>query len=106
MDEGNKIKHRGFDMWEGCMAGKVRDWRDMKRYNKGDVVQLRRIFLRLRPWIKSYPMEYDACRCGETRAQKHGMTHTRTVSYVRLQCNNCGAWRRGDSVKRRAVPRA
>lgn len=51
LDEGEKIKHRGFDMWEGCMAGVQRDWNDMKRYNIKDVDLLVRVFKRLRPWM-------------------------------------------------------
>ena len=52
LDEGRKIKHRGFDMWEGCMAGNKKDWRDMKRYNKQDVELLKRIYRRELPWMK------------------------------------------------------
>lgn len=52
MEEGEKVKHRGFEMWEGCMAGKQQDWNEMKRYNKKDVDLLAKIFLRLRPWMK------------------------------------------------------
>jgi len=37
LGEGEKIKHRGFEMWEGCMVGNKRDWYDMKRYNIKDV---------------------------------------------------------------------
>lgn len=40
LEEGEKIKHRGFDMWLGCMAGKQCDWDDMKKYNMQDVVLL------------------------------------------------------------------
>ena len=52
MEEGEKVKHRGFEMWEGCMAGNRKDWADMKSYNKKDVELLERIFRRLRPWMK------------------------------------------------------
>lgn len=52
LGEGEKIKHRGFDMWEGCMAGVRQDWRDMKRYNKQDVDLLARVFKRLLKWMK------------------------------------------------------
>ena len=106
LGEGEKIKHRGFDMWEGCMAGKRSDWLDMKRYNKQDVVVLRRIFLRLRPWIRHYPLEYDACRCGSKRANKRGFRVTKSAKFVRLQCLECGSWRDGDRLKRLPTPKA
>jgi hypothetical protein len=96
LSEGEKIKHRGFDMWEGCMAGNRRDWDDMKRYNKKDVDLLARIYLRLRPWMKTHPLEFEACRCGSTSAQKRGTLRTKTTKHQRLQCRDCGAWRIGE----------
>lgn len=99
LDEGEKIKHRGFDMWEGCMAGNKQDWADMKRYNKKDVDLLERIYLRLRPWMKKHPMEFEACRCGSSDAQKRGYRRTKTKRIVRLQCNACGSWRDGKDVR-------
>jgi hypothetical protein len=98
MSEGEKIKHRGFDMWEGCMAGKKRDWYDMKRYNKKDVVLLQSIFLRLRPWMKRYPEEYEACRCGSNRFEKRGTRRTKTSVYARIRCLSCGAWPPGEKI--------
>jgi hypothetical protein len=98
MDEGEKIKHRGFDMWEGCMAGTKRDWADMKRYNKKDVDLLARIYMRLRPWMKTHPLEFEACRCGSAKAQSRGTRRTKKSTYHRLQCLDCGAWRTGEKV--------
>jgi hypothetical protein len=99
LSEGEKIKHRGFDMWEGCMAGNKRDWADMKRYNKKDVDLLARIYLRLRPWMKTHPLEFEACRCGSNSAQKRGHRRTKKKRFVRLQCNDCGSWRDGEECK-------
>lgn len=101
LDEGEKIKHRGFDMWEGCMAGNKRDWSDMKRYNKKDVDLLARIYLRLRPWIKNHPRtsEDSVCQaCGSSKAQSRGYLLTaKGIRYRRLRCE-CGSWRKGDMV--------
>ncbi len=95
MNEGEKIKHRGFDMWEGCMAGNRRDWADMKRYNKGDVVQLEKVYLRLLPWISNHPGYVKGCsNCGSERLNKRGDEITRGGRYKRLQCQGCGAWSR------------
>lgn len=99
MAEGEKIKHRGFDMWEGCMAGKRSDWRDMKRYNKQDVDLLAKIYLRLRPWMKNHPdiSEYskDAIkcpRCNSPKIQKRGTCRNKTSLMDRFQCQDCGGW--------------
>lgn len=99
LGEGEKIKHRGFDMWEGCMAGKKRDWADMKRYNKKDVDLLAKIYLRLRPWMKNHPdiSEYskDAIkcpRCNSKSVQSRGVFRGATSNHQRFQCQSCGGW--------------
>lgn len=97
LDEGEKIKHRGFDMWEGCMAGKKRDWADMKRYNKKDVDLLARIYLRLRPWMKNHPdtrpsINGSCPRCNSPKVQKRGTFRNKTQVMERLQCLGCGGW--------------
>lgn len=101
LDEGEKIKHRGFAMWEGCMAGKKSDWNDMKRYNKKDVDLLYRVYHRLRGWIKNHPniSESGECpNCESTKTQKRGTLSTRVSRYQRLQCQSCGAWFRGQKL--------
>lgn len=109
MDEGEKIKHRGFEMWEGCMAGKQSDWNDMKRYNKKDVDLLERIYLRLRPWMKNHPdirlnsqhhRRLSGCRsCGKSHVIKRGLHATKSGTFQRLQCQDCGAWTLGERVR-------
>jgi len=98
MDEGEKIKHRGFDMWEGCMAGVQRDWDDMKRYNKQDVVLLEKVYKRLVPWIKNHPRVSDkpnSCpNCGSSKIQSRGEAFTKHGKYNRFVCE-CGKWLRG-----------
>lgn len=91
MDEGEKIKHRGFDMWEGCMAGKKRDWNDMKRYNKQDVDLLEKVYLRLRPWMKTHPnisSNGNCPKCNSAKVQRRGIV----LNKIRLQCMSCGGW--------------
>lgn len=101
LDEGEKIKHRGIDMWWGCMNGNNKDWHDMKRYNKKDVDLLARIYLRLRTWIKNHPRtsEHSVCQhCGSSDHQSRGYSLTsKGLKFRRLQCV-CGAWRKGKRV--------
>lgn len=95
MGEGEKYKHRGFDMWEGCMAGIKKDWNDMKRYNKRDVDLLERVYLRLRPWIKTHPRVdgIENCpSCGSNKLHSRGIRCFNKTRYTRLQCQSCGAW--------------
>lgn len=103
MAEGEKIKHRGFDMWEGCMAGNPKDWADMKRYNKQDVDLLARIYLRLRPWMKNHPDlrgTHEKCpKCFSGNIISKGVFRGATKSRQRLRCKDCGGWFRGAFIK-------
>lgn len=95
LSEGEKIKHRGFDMWEGCMAGVKRDWADMKRYNKQDVDLLEKIYLRIRPWIKNHPRINPGLNCNHCNSSNLMMRGTRFINtrvYQRFQCKDCGGW--------------
>ena len=105
LGEGEKIKHRGFDMWEGCMAGNRRDWRDMKRYNKKDVDLLVRIYYRLRPWMKTHPdirpsYSGNCPKCDSTNVKKGGVRRNKKLFYQRLYCLGCGGWFIGDRVQK------
>ncbi|KKK58739.1 hypothetical protein LCGC14_3041410, partial [marine sediment metagenome] len=48
---GQKMKHKGMELWRNCMAGDPASWRTMERYNKRDVVLLEKVYLALRPWV-------------------------------------------------------
>lgn len=101
LGEGEKIKHRGIEMWEGCMAGKKRDWTEMKRYNKKDVDLLERIYLRLRPWITNHPVlglldgtyKKNKCRsCGSENSGPRGWVYNKTGKRRRYRCHDCTTW--------------
>lgn len=102
MDEGEKVKHRGFDMWEGCMAGIKKDWADMKLYNKRDVDLLERIYLRLRPWITNHPRVsgLESCtQCGSKQLQSRGIRNVGKNRYQRFQCQSCGGWSKSKAIE-------
>lgn len=44
-----------FELWKRCVAGDEEALEYMQTYNKGDVTLLEKIYLKLRPWIKSHP---------------------------------------------------
>lgn len=105
---GQKVQHKGMDLWRGCMEGDEASWKVMKRYNKQDVVLLRKLYDKLLPWIPSHPNHgiYDAgeemvCpHCGSKHLQKRGIYHSKALSYQRFQCQDCHSW----SKSRKAVP--
>lgn len=98
-----KVKHAGFQLWVDCMANDPHAWKKMEEYNKGDVVQLEKVYLDFRPWIKGHPnvSAYDGrgtCpHCGKDELQKRGVTppNAHGIRYQRFQCGDCGAWSRG-----------
>lgn len=97
---GRKLKHTGFDMWEDCLAGDVKAWAMMKKYNAHDVVLQREVYLALRPWMDNHPnmnlWRPGACpKCGANKLQSRGIARTLTREYKRFQCTACGGWSRG-----------
>jgi uncharacterized protein YprB with RNaseH-like and TPR domain len=101
MEEGEKVKHRGFDMWVGCLAGNKKDWAEMKKYNKADVDLLARIYLRLRSWMKTHPninlytenIDLTNCRaCGSENTRRSGFSYTSRTKRQRFFCNDCRHW--------------
>lgn len=103
---GRKVKHSGFDLWEGCMAGNMKDWAMMKQYNKQDVDLLERIYLKFRPWHKLHPnvtndeKEVRCPKCNSTELQSRGTVFTQTMQYKRFQCQSCFGWCRGNRGER------
>lgn len=95
---GNKVRHKGMSLWDGCMDGNAADWKVMERYNKQDVRLLPRLHKRLLPWIK-WPLSYalydpDACpSCGSHKLFElpepvfPGLVN----AYTAYKCLKCGA---------------
>lgn len=102
---GAKVKHSGFDLWLGCMAGNRQAWVEMKEYQIQDVNLLLDLYDILKPWIKNHPnMTLDdadgtiitkcqACNSSNLRAMGHSFTQT--GKFQRFVCNDCGKWHRG-----------
>jgi len=97
-----KEKHRGMDLWKGCMNQDPECWAEMKRYNCGDVSKLEPLYMRVRPWIRVHPNAgtYDepglpVCpNCGSGHLQRRGYAHTPVGKYGRWRCMGCGKWSR------------
>lgn len=99
---GHKVKHPGFSLWIGCMNGDPKSWKLMKKYNLGDIDLLEQVYLGLRPWIDNHPnyslYEGDgplSCpNCGSKNVQRRGTEKSKTRTYARFQCRDCGKWSR------------
>lgn len=108
---GSKTKHAGFQLWVDCMKGDADAWRKMEVYNKQDVVLLEKVYDKFKPWIRNHPNHalYDsgACctHCGGANYQARGVARTKSVTYQRYQCLDCGGWFKGDKVKSHVKPK-
>lgn len=95
---GAKEKHKGHELWLGCMAGNDKDWKIMQKYNKQDVVLLEKVYDRMLPWIPRHAnwsvFENSLCcpNCGSKYFQKRGLYHSQAGTYQRYQCQGCGTW--------------
>lgn len=95
---GKKLEHEGFPLWKKCMAGDLKAWKRMLRYNKHDVTLTEQLYLKLRPFMKTHPnmgnyINKKICpRCSSVNLQSRGFSHNITTYYRRLRCSDCGAW--------------
>lgn len=95
----------GFELWLGCLAGNIRAWKCMEKYNKVDVLSMEQVYLKIRPWIEGHPnlaiygddLEVPACpKCASTDLTCVPKTYkTQTQEYPMYHCNSCGGWSRG-----------
>jgi hypothetical protein len=91
------------------MRGDPKSWKKMKRYNLHDVKLLEQLYLEVSPWVKqpNGAMWGQVCinpACGSKRLQARGVARTKTRTYQRYQCTDCGVWSR--AVGAEMAPRA
>lgn len=103
---GNKVQHKGMDLWRDCMNGDSRSWQIMERYNKQDVKLLEKLYDKMLPWIKNHPnyglyldSNRPVCRnCGSSKVKKNGLAYTQVGLYQRYKCLDCGTPLRGSTL--------
>lgn len=99
---GRKVTTGGFALWKGCMANDPKSWKLMAKYNKQDVVLLRDVYYRLRPWMSNHPninvinVNTDTPQCSvcqSTKVQRRGMEIKGNQTRQRWKCTEtgCGA---------------
>ena len=95
---GKKAGSQPISMWIGCMSGDVTEWNKMVRYNKQDVVLLRKIYKQFKPWITNHPtfvkLQNGACQsCSGQNLQKRGVRIMASGKPRQTyQCKDCGNW--------------
>lgn len=101
IDEGEKVKHRGFQLWIDFMKGIDKARAEMREYCAGDVTLLHRIYPRFRPWITNHPnmgimgKQIRCPNCGSDSYQRRGTAYTKTMQYKQFSCKKCFTWFRG-----------
>jgi len=97
---GRKVDTGGFETWAGCMRGDIKAWKLMIKYAKQDVDLLRKVYMKLRPWMTNHPNlnvysgECSCPTCGSDDLQRRGQRYTQIGTYQQWFCNSCGAWSR------------
>ena len=97
---GRKMEHEGFSLWLKCAQGDKNAWRRMKRYNARDVVLTEKVYLLLKPFIKSHPNiglyagKKVCTKCGSDKINSRGLEYTNSGIYRRVICKSCGSWMR------------
>jgi len=100
---GSKLKHEGFDLWNGWMDGDPGAIKRMTRYCKQDVALTEELFLALEPWIPKTARTNMAIGqigtvcpgCGSRNLKLFGVYRTAVSSYQRYRCNDCMRVSRG-----------
>ena len=106
-DIGQKIDTGGIGLWVDCIEKKdPKAWALMCKYNKQDVVLLEQVYLKLRPYITNHPNlnvfngTFHSCpNCSSSNTTKRGTRPTRTGRKQAYQCNDCGSWHQGETIK-------
>jgi DNA polymerase elongation subunit (family B) len=105
MGLGKKLSTGGFKLWKGCMSGDPEAWRKMTKYNRMDVTLLEKVYLKIRPWMKSHPnvgilIDKLACHCcGSKETQRRGFSYSKLTKFQRYCCKSCGSWSIGSVDK-------
>lgn len=95
-----KLKHTkfpGFSMWDECLKGNIKAWKEMEKYNKYDVLSLEELYSKLIPWDSSVNFNLysgnspNRCKCGSKNFVRNGFFYTAVAKYQRYKCSRCGA---------------
>lgn len=106
---GGKLPNTGKDLWLGCMAGRLDDWKMMKKYNAHDVVLTQKLYKLLLPWGKQpnlnlFTGRYACPACGGKHLNGRGLEKsTGGTIFQRLYCVDCGKWSRTALEKQPAI---
>jgi len=94
-----KIKHSEFggqELWNECLKGNIKAWKEMEKYNKHDVLATEELYEKFAPWDSSIDFNLYSntdnviCSCGNGKFQKYGYKFTSKGKYQKYLCTSCG----------------
>ncbi len=95
-------KFPGFQLWEQCLLGNDKAWKELVAYNKQDVLATEALWRKLQPWVGgipnfgAYTADYNVCpKCGSSQIECRGFSYTQLGKYQRYVCKECGGWSKG-----------
>lgn len=101
-DIGSKLAHEGIALWQAWERGDVDARKRMEKYNKQDVVLLKQLFNKIKPWLTSNPNpalftadDGQTCPGCGGNVYKKGFYYTKISKFQRYKCKDCGANSRG-----------
>ena len=105
-----KMSHSG-DMWLRILRGEAAAVREAVAYCRGDIATTEALYLRLRPYMSAHPNHnqwrgdgIECCvKCNSENILRNGFVMRSTGKFQRFQCGDCGAWMRGDKVKKKVT---
>lgn len=105
-----KLENSGFPLWVGCLNGDLKMWRQMRRYNKQDVVTTEELKQACHDIIKmpalslfdDEPLGEGECPTCRRPAQRRGYAYTATRRYPRYYCPVDMKWFSGNRSDRSA----
>jgi hypothetical protein len=99
LTDEDKMENGGWDLWVNVHRRQLDAMELMVKYCRQDVALLRKVFQVLRPFATNMPNHnlyaigaQNICpSCGSTRLHGHGYHVTKTNSYHRYRCQDCGS---------------
>lgn len=106
LTDSPKEKHKefpGFELWAECLKDNPKARKELKKYNKQDVISTEKLYLKQRPWIDGHPNigtynlrgDVQCPKCGSAKVTAQGIRVLVAGVYQRYKCENCGGWARG-----------
>jgi len=94
-----KLSHgnfAGFSLWSECMNNNPEAWKEMKKYNKYDVLSLEELYYALIPYDNSIDFNVyhegigSICKCGSEVFKAAGFFYSSTGKFKKYKCEDCG----------------